>query len=185
MAVDRRETLILLSAGVLASRLEAAQQHLHTLTSRSADYKLLFFTEREHALLDRVAEMILPADDHSPGAHEARVADYIDLVVAHSSHEAQQQWRARLVAFDELARAEGGKPFLELDEARQARVLEAAARGESRPSTPAEHFFVAVKKMTLAGYYTSEIGLLRELGYKGNQVRGSFPGCRHPRGTHT
>lgn len=185
MAVDRRQTLILLGAGVLASRLEAAQQHLHTLSGRAAEYKLLFFTEREHALLDRVAEMILPADEHSPGAHEARVADYIDLVVAHSSREVQQQWRARLAAFEELARSQGGKPFLELDENEQARVLDAAARGENRPSTPAEHFFVAMKKMTLAGYYTSQIGLLRELGYRGNQVRGSFPGCTHPRGTHT
>ncbi|HXG32897.1 MAG TPA: gluconate 2-dehydrogenase subunit 3 family protein [Bryobacteraceae bacterium] len=184
MAVDRRETLILLGAGVLASRLEAAQQHLHALRNSSGAYERQFFTEREHALLDRVAEMILPADEHSPGAHEARVADYIDLVVAHSSREAQEQWRARLAAFEELARAEGGKSFVELDASKQAQVLEAAARGESRPSTEAEHFFVTMKRMTLAAYYTSEIGLIRELGYRGNQVRGSFPGCRHPRGTH-
>ncbi len=184
MAVDRRETLMLLGAGVLASRLEAAQQHLHALRSRAGAYERQFFTEREHAVLDRIAEMILPADEHSPGAHEARVADYIDLVVAHSSHEAQEQWRARLAAFEELARAEGGKPFLELDASKQAHVLDAAAHGEGRPSTEAEHFFLTMKRMTLAAYYTSEIGLIRELGYRGNQVRGSFPGCRHPRGTH-
>jgi hypothetical protein len=185
MAVDRRETFILLGAGVLASRLEAAQQHLHALRDRSGAYQRQFFTEQEHELVDRVAEMILPADEHSPGAHEARVADYIDLVAAHSSRQVQEQWRARLAAFEELARVEGGRAFVELDPSKQAQVLDIAARGESRPSTPAEHFFVAMKRMTLVAYYTSQIGLLRELGYRGNQVRASFPGCRHRRGTHT
>ncbi|MCS6953040.1 MAG: gluconate 2-dehydrogenase subunit 3 family protein [Bryobacterales bacterium] len=185
MAVDRRETLLLLGAGVISSRLESAQHHLHVLRSTPGRYQPQFFTEREHALLDQVAEMILPADEHSPGAHAARVADYIDLVVAHSPHSVQQQWRAQLAAFDQLARAAAGQPFLELDQPERARVLDLAAQGEINPSSPAEQFFVAMKKMTLAAYYTSEIGLLQELGYQGNRVRASFPGCRHPRGSHT
>lgn len=184
MEMDRRTTLILLGAGVLASRLDAAQHHLHGLKKDPGAYKLQFFTEAENALIDRAAEMILPADDHSPGAHEARASYYIDLVVAHSREATQRQWRERLRAFDLLARDQHGKPFTELGGPEQAAVMHSAAAGEKRPATPAEHFFADMKSMTLKAYYSSELGLLRELGYKGNQARASFPGCQHPAGTH-
>jgi len=34
-----------------------------------------------------------------------------------------------------------------------------------------------MKSATLFGYYTSQIGLLKELGYVGNAVMSGFPGC--------
>ena len=40
--------------------------------------------------------------------------------------------------------------------------------------------FARLKLMTLDGYYTSAIGIHRELQYKGNAVLAEFPGCRHP-----
>jgi len=84
MDIDRRTTLALLGAGVLRANLSAAQHQAHALKADAKAYKLQFFTAQENDLLDRVAEMILPADDHSPGAHEAKVSLYIDLVVANS-----------------------------------------------------------------------------------------------------
>jgi hypothetical protein len=33
--------------------------------------------------------------------------------------------------------------------------------------------------MTIVGYYSSEIGLLQELHFKGNEALSSFPGCPH------
>jgi hypothetical protein len=41
-------------------------------------------------------------------------------------------------------------------------------------------FFVEVKKLTIFTYSSSEIGLLKELGYKGKQALGEFPGCVAP-----
>ena len=43
-----------------------------------------------------------------------------------------------------------------------------------------ERFFALMKSMTADGYYTSRIGLVQELGYKGNTVLGSYPECTHP-----
>src|SRR5437660_12724725 len=37
-----------------------------------------FLTAAEYALLDELTELIIPADDHSPGARVAAVAAYID-----------------------------------------------------------------------------------------------------------
>ena len=99
MDIDRRTTLALLGAGVLQARLASAQHQAHALKTDVKAYKLQFFTAQENELLDRVAEMILPADDHSPGAHEAKVSLYIDLVVANSQDSTKRQWKAWLDAF--------------------------------------------------------------------------------------
>src|SRR5262249_24521579 len=163
MDIDRRTTLGLLGAGVLHANLAAAQRHAHALKTDAKAYKLQFFTAQENDLLDRVAEMILPADQHSPGAHEAKVSLYIDLVVASSPEATQQQWKDRLSAF--------------AGECGQAAILNRLAAAEKNPRSPAEHFFAGMKRATLAGYYTSQVGLLKELRYQGNAVQSGFPGC--------
>jgi hypothetical protein len=53
------------------------------------------------------------------------------------------------------------------------------AAGEAEPKTELEQFFARLKLMTIDGYYTSAIGIHRELGYKGNAVLSVFPGCNH------
>ena len=41
-------------------------------------------------------------------------------------------------------------------------------------------FFTAIKSMTIAGYYTTQIGLQQELGDDGVLAQASFEGCTHP-----
>jgi len=178
--IDRRTALELAALGVAANRLRAAEKHMHTLKTKPGAYKLRFFTEAENQLLDRVAEMIIPADMRSPGAHEARVSYHIDLVAAHSPRAVQQRWKAQLAAFDRI----GARPFMDLPPEGQTSVLNQAAANETRPATEAERFFVAVKRAVVFAYYTSEIGMLKELRYQGNRVLAGFPGCQHPAGKH-
>jgi hypothetical protein len=167
--IDRRTTLALLGAGVLRANLASAQHQAHALMADAKAYKLQFFSAQENDLLDRVAEMILPTDDHSPGAHEAKVSLYIDLVVANSPESTKRQWKERLGAF--------AGEFGKLAQPEQAAMLNRLAAAEKNPSSPAEHFFVNMKSATLVGYYTSQVGLLKELGYVGNAVLSGFPGC--------
>ena len=169
MDIDRRTTLALLGAGVLRANLALAQHQAHALSADVKAYKLQFFTVQENDLLDRVAEMILPTDDRSPGAHDAKVSLYIDLVVANSPESTKRQWKERLGAF---ARA-----FEKLAEPEQAAMLNRLAAAEKNPGSAAEHFFANMKSATLFGYYTSRIGLLNELGYMGKAVLSGFPGC--------
>jgi gluconate 2-dehydrogenase gamma chain len=164
--VDRRTALALLGAGVLASRLDAAR----------------FFSPAEHELVDVLTEMIIPADEHSPGARAAGVGAYIDLVIAGSSSEEQTKCRSELAGFEEFARQQCGKPFLQADATARARVLDRLAGQAPHAASPAGRFFGRVREMTIYGYYTSEIGLLKELGYKGNQVLAVFPGCKSKEG---
>jgi len=169
MDIDRRTTLALLGAGVLRANLALAQHQAHSLKADVKAYKLQFFTTQENDLLDRVAEMILPTDEHSPGAHEAKVSLYIDLVVANSPESTRRQWKERLGAF--------AGEFVKLAQPEQTALLNRLAAAEENPGSPAEHFFVDMKSATLFGYYTSQVGLVKELGYMGNAALSGFPGC--------
>jgi Gluconate 2-dehydrogenase subunit 3 len=122
--------------------------------ARSAgDYKLRFFTEEENALLDKLMEMIIPADNHSPGAHAAQVSLFADLMVATSDKGTQRQWR------------EGRRLIRE--QAAKSSLAEALAKSS---------FIGRLKSMTVNGYYTSAIGIHQDLQYQGSKYLSAFPG---------
>ncbi len=128
-----------------------------------------FLTAAELALLDELTELIIPTDDHSPGARAAAVAGYIDGRLAESLEpDWQARWRSGLQAVDGLSREVNGKPFLEATPDQRVAVLTRMAAGESDPKTPAERFFRELKWWTVRGYYTSKIGIQMDQEYKGN-----------------
>lgn len=127
--------------------------------------------------LESFAEMIIPADDRSPGAKAARVADYIDLALSESEPDHVLQWIGGLAALDAEAVARFKAPFVTLTAAQADAILHDISRSERDPRTPLEQFFVACKDATIRGYYTSEIGIQQELRYKGNKFLRDFVGC--------
>lgn len=132
------------------------------------DYQLQLFTQEENEILDQLMEMIIPADQHSPGAHAAKVSFFADLMVATSGDHVKNQWRNGLRSLREEAADNS-----------LAGALEKAAAHEGDPKTGIEHFFAALKAMTVNGYYTSAIGIHQDLQYVGNTYLASFPGCTH------
>ena len=129
------------------------------------------------ATLEALVEAIIPTDERSPGAKEARVADYIDLLLSESEREVALQWMGGLAALDQEATSRFGRPFAKLDAAQLDAILADISRKELEPGTPLEEFFVMTKQATIRGYYSSEIGIHRELRYKGNQFLQEFVGC--------
>ena len=181
--MERRTALKLLAAGVVADRLESAQHHLVQIAANPSTYKLQFFTPQQDKLLDRLSDLIIPTDDHSPGASAAKVSQFIDLMVASSNESVQEQWTTGLKAVEADAQARFQKPFLELSPDQQDRILTGMAANETTPSTELDRFFVRLKSLTIDGYYTSAIGIHKDLEYKGNTALAEFPGCTHPEHT--
>jgi hypothetical protein len=134
-------------------------------------------TPAQFATLETLVEAIIPADDRSPGAREARVADYIDLLLSESDPELSLQWIGGLAALDADAIERFGSPFARLSAEQTDAILSTISANELIPSTPLESFFVMTKEATIQGYYTSEIGIHNELRYKGNQFLKEFVGC--------
>ncbi len=137
-----------------------------------------FLTPPEFALLDELTELIIPTDEHSPGAHAAGVAAYIDGRLAESLEpEWQVLWRSGLEAVDGLSREHHKKPFLGATRDQQVELLSAMAAGEREPKTPLDQFFRELKQWTARGYYTSKIGIHIDQQYKGNVYqRGDYAG---------
>jgi len=131
----------------------------------------------EFRMLETLVEAIIPTDERSPGAKEARVADYLDLLLSESDGELTLQWMGGLAALDRDAVSRFGLPFVRLDAGQIDAVLADISKNELDPTTPLEQFFVMTKQATIRGYYSSEIGIHRELRYKGNQFLQEFVGC--------
>ncbi len=127
--------------------------------------------------LEALVDAIIPSDERSPGAKEARVADYIDLLLSEADDDLKKQWLGGLEALDAEATVRFGSPFARLDPASTDTLMAAISRNEQAPETPLEAFFTMTKQATIHGYYTSEIGIHRELQYKGNRMLPEFVGC--------
>ena len=136
----------------------------------------------QFATLEAFVEAIIPADEQSPGAKEARVADYIDLLLSEADEATTLQWMGGLAELDEEAAARFQRPFARLDAAQTDTMLAAISANELDPQTPLEEFFVMTKNATIDGYYTSEIGIHRELRYRGNKFLNEFVGCETENG---
>ncbi|HEX4769599.1 MAG TPA: gluconate 2-dehydrogenase subunit 3 family protein [Bryobacteraceae bacterium] len=171
--IDRRKLLQLAAAGLLAGNFrildaQACDNTHHGDAAESKPYTAQFFTAEEIAVLDRVMEAILPADDHSPGAHAAQVPLFADLIVANSPADVKADWRSGL----QLLAAE--LKTSSLDD-----WLARTAENERNPRTVLDLFFAKLKQMTVEGYYTSRIGIHQDLRYQGNTYQTEFKGCTH------
>ena len=136
-----------------------------------------FFTAAELKLVDELTEMIIPTDEHSPGARAAKVAAYIDARLARAfDNDVRTRWRAGLRAADAAAKAAHGHAFMQCTPDERLAILTKFAEGERNPQTPVERFFVELKQTTVNGYYSSEIGIHKEMEYKGNTLQEEYSG---------
>lgn len=138
-----------------------------------------YFNSSQMEAIASLAELIIPADEHSPGARAARVHEYIDAILAESSKAMKDLWIKGLAAIDQMAAREFQNQFVQCAPNQQAELLQKISANEGHPATPEEHFFTTIKNATIEGYYTSSIGIHQELEYQGNTALGEFDGCAH------
>ncbi|MGA8027314.1 MAG: gluconate 2-dehydrogenase subunit 3 family protein [Bryobacteraceae bacterium] len=137
----------------------------------------LFFTKEEFALLDTLTDLIIPTDQHSPGAHDAGVAAYIDRSVAEAFvAEDKTSWQEGLAGINDLSQTMYRMPFLKAGKQHQIELLTKIAANEEHPKTEPEKFFTQLKETTAFAYYSSLIGIDQETEYKGNVLLDQFVG---------
>jgi gluconate 2-dehydrogenase subunit 3-like protein len=137
-----------------------------------------FFTPEEFALVDELAEMIIPADEKSGGARAARVAAFIDSTLAEAFEQSERDmWRQGLSRVNAIASEMHGAAFLKCTVEHRAAVLTRMAANEKNPTNAEERFFRELKASTVRGYYTSKIGIHDDMGYLGNTLQtGDYAG---------
>jgi gluconate 2-dehydrogenase gamma chain len=150
----------------------------------AATYSPLFFKPDEYKTVEVLTELVIPSDE-TAGAKEAQVARYIDFVVSTAAEfkpSLQLEWTQGLQLLDRLSRDKYQGPFVKIPAADQEAQLMAMGLPEREPgaSHPGFGFYSLVKDMTVEGFYTSRVGLIDVLGYKGLAILSEFPGCTHP-----
>jgi hypothetical protein len=189
--VSRRRALAAISGSLCAAiNLPRAAQALPTsavalpripqVAANLSDSARPLFTTPQLETIAALSEVIIPADEHSPGARAARVDRFIAEIVGISDRPTIALWLSGLSAVDKLARAQWGKVFVDCSAEQQYEIVRRISLGERHPSTLEERFFVAVKQATVDGYYNSEIGIHEDLKYQGNTALAEFKGCTHP-----
>ncbi len=175
--MERRLLLKLIAAGFLPSA--ASQQGLVSIAAAATSYQPQFFSSSQMGVLDRLTELIIPEDDHSPGAHAAEVNVYIDVVVSEANTGVKRRWREGLAAAGEETNRRFNKELSGCDTGELDQVVSAMAANEQDPATALDRFFPLLKRATIDGYYTSKIGIHEDLQYQGNTAVSEFPGCTH------
>lgn len=176
--LNRRELVEVLAGAAIALQLPAAEPGAP-----------LFFTKDEFALLDCLTDLIIPTDEHSPGAQAAGVAAFIDRSTAEAFlAKDKQSWRDGLKLVDNLSQKMNGAPFLETRKEQQVAVLSQMAQNEAREKnprhgdkedehkTPEQKFWGQLKQSTAFAYYSSTIGIHQDMNYKGNVYLKEFVG---------
>lgn len=148
------------------------------------NYQPTFFKPHEYETVRALTEIILPTDE-KPGAKEARVVQFIDFVVAGAAEfmpGLQREWIEGLARLDKESNNRFGQDFRAVSPSDRILLLTEMSLPErdARASHPGFPFYKLVKEMTVEGFYSSRVGLLDVLEYKGLAYLASFPGCTHP-----
>jgi hypothetical protein len=149
--------------------LEQAQQK-----AAAGPYAPEFLDAHQLKTLDALADAIVP------GATAARVAPFLDQLLAVESAANQRLFLSALGAFDMAAIAKHGKAWTAITAAEQDALLRDASTADLKASAFRTHF-ENLKGWIAGAYYSSEPGM-RELGWTGNVFHQELPGCSHPDG---
>lgn len=115
-----------------------------------------FFTVREAATVNAIADRLIPGDEQ-PGAAWAGAVNFIDRQLTAHLRKHQQTYRRGLIGLDHFASSKYRKPFGELSPAEQDEVLASMEAGETPPgvwqAAQAREFFNLVLSHTMQSFY--------------------------------
>jgi hypothetical protein len=103
------------------------------IQAKKAPPRLKVLNPAQYQTVDALVEAIIPRDERSPGASEARVADYIDLLLGEADAPLRTQWLAGLAALDAEAVTRYKAPLVRLSEEQMTSLLTDISRYETAP----------------------------------------------------
>jgi hypothetical protein len=193
--MQRREMLRILSAGAALPALSPDLFAFFRTSHPPEGYALRTLNPHQNAIVVVMIDQIIPETD-TPGAKGARVNEFIDVILTEWANDGERKsFLDGLAGVDKKSNELFAKDFGDASPAQQLSLLramdEAAAFESSTHPLPDRdelenrdkqldgNFFSVFKRLTLHGFYTSEIGFTQEL--KLQIIPGAQHGCV-PRG---
>lgn len=189
--MDRRKSLKLLVTGTLATgaavagckttddkpetasgkepvfNLDRAKEEIKREKELLAKEK--FFTAHEMATITVLADIIIPKDEVSGSAGDAKVPDFIEFIVKDMpDHQTPMRGGLRWLDIQCLKKYE--KAFKDCSAVQQIEMVDQIAYPLKAKLAMKQGvaFFNLMRNLTATGFYTSEIGV-KDVGYMGNQ----------------
>jgi hypothetical protein len=127
-----------------------------------------YFTDHEMATITVLADIIIPKDDKSGSATDAKVPDFIEFIVK-DIPEHQLPMRGGLRWLDVQSLNRFGKTFVASTAAQQIQLVDqiaypAKAKPEMQQGVA---FFNRMRDLTATGFFTTKMGI-QDLGFAGN-----------------
>ena len=128
-----------------------------------------FFTDHEMATIAILADIIIPADEISGSATDAKVPEFIEFIVKDMPNH-QTPLRGGLRWLDVHCMKRFDKVFKDCNEIQQLEVVDEIAYPERKIKPGMKQgvaFFNKMRDLVATGFYTAEIGV-KDIGYLGN-----------------
>jgi gluconate 2-dehydrogenase gamma chain len=132
------------------------------------DNSYTYFTPHEMKTITILGDIIIPKDDVSGSASDAKVPDFIEFIVK-DQPEHQVPMRGGLHWLDMQCLKRYQNSFAECNNKQQMEMVDDIAwPKKAKPEMkPGVKFFSLIRDLTATGFYTSEIGV-KDVGYVGN-----------------
>ena len=172
-----------LAAGFTWTEAEAAQATRsaqvvrRAATGKPVAYKPKFFTAHEYATVRVLVDLIIPKDERSGSATDAKVPEFMDFMMVDQPGR-QTAMRGGLAWIDRACLDRHDKPFLACTAAEQTALLDEIAwpqRG-ARELSHGINFFSSFRDLTASGFWTTKMGI-DDLQYMGNVAVAEWKGC--------
>lgn len=147
----------------LEYRMQEEKDYLGKLSKES-----VFFDAHEMSTITVLGDIIIPKDEVSGSASDAKVPEFIEFIVKDMpSH--QTPIRGGLKWLDLHCYKLFEKAFINCDAKQQIAVVDSIAYPEKAKPEMKQGvaFFSAIRDLVATGFYTSEIGV-KDVGYMGN-----------------
>jgi hypothetical protein len=143
-------------------------EFLSSCKTKDKELRAGFFTEDEFHLIEGITDALLPATS-TPGALDAKVPYFLDLVIKNCLAKADQQ--SIKDGLDQMNDKEKFSSLSAAEKSNAVRKIDDAAFKADASNT----WFRIVKKLSLIGYFTSQEGMTKALSYV--KVPGDYKAC--------
>ena len=183
--LNRREALKVLGAVPVAAAMGPAVAHAESATgvvqaAIAQQTGPKFFSAHEWKTLRVLVDYIIPRDEHSGSATEAKVPEYIDFLLAEkdANPATQVAMQGGLAWIDTESLKRFNKTFVSATDAQRREILDDIAYpAKAKPEmSHGVVFFNRLRDMTASGFFSSAIGF-QDLKYQGNVFNPGYDGC--------
>ena len=143
-------------------------EFLSSCKTKDKELRTGFFSDDEFHLIEGITDALIPATS-TPGALEAKVPFFLDLVVKNCLTTEDQQLIKK--GLQQMNEQEKFSSLSAAEKLNSIKKVDEAAFKEDAGNT----WFRIVKKLSLIGYFTSQEGMTKALNYV--KVPGDYKAC--------